>query len=183
MKRWIFILCFLNAGIIYAADPEQALKGVASPTDGYIKAVQFIVSIYKEPEGGSGGHSAKDEKSNTQSMRVGDGQAVFIGTATEIPASNQTKSVEHKSLESGIALRPHLMGLVVQLELVEKNETWNVQTQKVDVQKSRSVVTVPLGEWAKVKGTINDNEDIEDMYSTNREPREGLWVKVELAPN
>jgi hypothetical protein len=202
--KWLFfILSVLMGFSAYAADLEKALEGVSSPTDGYIKSVQFIVSIYRESGGtrktgstlqaNAGSGDTKEKGTNTETMRVADGQAAFIGSSQEIPipvvtavrADNNAsvKAVEYKKLESGIELRPHLMGRYVQLEIVEKDETWNDQTKAVDTSKVHSVVTVPLDQWSKVKGTLNDNEDIEDIYATNRERGEELWVKIELAPN
>lgn len=199
---WLFILFMIVSCPVYAIDPEKDLEGVTSPTDGYIKAVQFIVSVYREnsqtrsdsgTQAGSGNIKIQGQGNNTESMRIADGQAAFIGTSKEIPipiitaakAENDTnaKAVEYKKIESGIELRPHLMGRFIQLAIVEKNETWNEQTKTIETSTSHSVVTLPLDQWTKVKGTLNDNEDIEDMYSTHRETGEELWVKIELAPN
>jgi hypothetical protein len=191
-KYLVFMLSALMSFSVCAADPASDLAGVATPTDGYIKSVQFIISIYRE-----NGHTKKtgsvSHATNTETMRVGDGQAAFIGSSKEIPIPTVTaakadnnasaKPVEYKKLESGVELRPHLMGRYVQLEIVEKDETWNDETKAIDTNNIHSVVTLPLDQWSKVKGTLNDNEDIEDIYKPNREKGEELWVKIELAPN
>ena len=191
---FFLLLGLLNASA-HAVDPERDLKGVASPTDGRIKPVQFILSVYRDNGEGRDRAAATQMSGNTgtESMRVGDGQAVFMGTAQEIPipvvtaAKGQNeanlKAVSYKKLESGLELRPHLMGRVVQLEIVDKKETWNDQTKTIDVQNSHAVVVLPLDKWSKVRGTLDDNQDIEDIYDTNREKTEDLWVRVELAPN
>jgi len=198
----LLILSLLLMAPVYAANMEKELDSVVSPTDGYIKAVQFIVSIYRETGGsrsgstiqaGSGSGDTKERGKNTESMRIADGQAAFIGSAKEVPVPIVTAAkadtnasaqvVDYKKLESGIELRPHLIGRFVQLDILEKNETWNDQTKAIDTSKSHSVVTVPLDEWTKVRGTLNDNQDIEDMFSPNREAAEELWVKIELAPS
>ncbi len=75
------------------------------------------------------------------------------------------------------------MGRFVQLQIVEKNQHWNAETKTIETSTSHSVATLPLDQWTKVKGTLNDNEDIEDIYSTHRDTNTGLWVKIELAPN
>jgi hypothetical protein len=195
-----FIALVLISGLAYAVDPEKDLQGVASPTDGYIKAVQFIVSIYQEnstkrpsSEIQSGTRAENLKGRNTESMRIADGQTAFIGTSQDVPIPVITaaksennaslKAVEYKKLESGVELRPHLMGRFVQLQIVEKNQHWNEETKTIETSTSHSVATLPLDQWTKVKGTLNDNEDIEDIYSTNRETNQGLWVKIELAPN
>lgn len=201
----VFLIAFIMSFSAFAADPETELKGVISPTDGYIKPVQFIVSIYRENGGtrasgsalqtATGSGNTQEKGKNTETMRIADGQAAFIGSEKEIPvpvvvaeqkaagAANPQQAVAYKKLESGVELRPHLMGRYVQLELVEKDDVWNDQTQKIETNKIHSVVTLPLDQWSKVKGTLNDNEDTEDIYKTNRESGEELWVKIELAPN
>lgn len=94
-----------------------------------------------------------------------------------------TKVVEYKTVESGVQVKPKLMGRFVQLELVIKDEHYDAQTKAINTQNSRHVVTVPLGEWSQVTGNQDSDEENTDVYSTSRDqdPAE-LWVKVERVP-
>ncbi|MEY3182656.1 MAG: hypothetical protein RLZ35_641 [Pseudomonadota bacterium] len=185
----ILMLTLLCSSLVYAADSNLDLENTNIPPNNGIKPIQFIVSVYRAKNG----TRQMSQDSGTESMRIADGQAAFMGSAQEVPlpqvtaakASNNSsvKAVSYQKLESGLELRPHLMGRVVQLEISEKNETWNDQTQAVELKKSHAVVMVPLDQWSKVKGTLDDNEDIEDIYGTDRGQKEELWVRVQLAPN
>lgn len=154
---------------------ENRLTITNTPTDPNLPSSDVVMS----PVAGGNATLSNSDKSKTSSA-----QAAYN-------AGGYQEQYLYDQLQSGAIITPTLMGNSVHLDILLQNEVpvnqpdSNIQTNTVTkaMQKTKTVMEVPLGEWVYVGGNQPD-QTLNSIGTSHRtrnrdESKMSIWVRVD----